>query len=63
MKSFDYTTAKFSCPQCRKPLDYAGYTAFSCKQCKRGFTIRRHLTFPELEEKNKPVPMYEDPWL
>lgn len=63
MKPFNYSTARFSCPQCRTLLEYVGYTAFNCKHCGRGWGIDRLPTLHELHEKSKPVPMYEDEYL
>jgi len=63
MKPFDYTTAKFFCPECREPLKYVGYTAFNCYHCGRGWGIHRLLSLQEAKEEHKPTPLHEDEYL
>ncbi len=61
-ESFDYTTVEWCCPQCRTPLKYVGYTAFTCHNCKRGYSIRRHDTLQEMEQVKK-TPLHEGLYL
>ncbi len=63
VKPLDYTTVKWYCPQCTGKVRYVGYTAFVCDNCNRGWTLRRHDTLEELEEKNKKVSLHEDQYL
>ena len=35
----DYGLLKMYCPYCDKKLSYVGYTAFTCTNCKKGFSI------------------------
>ncbi len=63
MKPLNLEEVKWFCPQCTSRVEYVGYTAFNCENCGRGWTLRRHATLAELEEKNKKVPMCEDEYL
>jgi len=48
MKPLNYNEVEWCCPQCRTPLKYIAYTAFSCGSCKRGWSINRHNTLEEI---------------
>ncbi len=31
---------KVLCPICKEPMRYIAYTAFNCKKCEKGFSVR-----------------------
>ena len=44
-KPIHYDDIVMFCPYCKLNMDYVGYTAFTCKDCHKGFSVR----FTDLE--------------